>query len=229
HIEDESGRIQIFLRINDMDETVYNRVKEKLIDMDDFVQVTGALMRTQTGEISVRVAEIILLAKSLSPLPVIKQEIQEDGTTVEHGEFTDKEARYRQRYADLAVHKDVRDVFIKRAKVVKSVRNFLDGEGFLEVETPILQPIYGGAAARPFTTYHNELEQDIYLRISFELYLKRLLVGGFDAVYEIGRDFRNEGVSFKHNPEFTQVEFYKAYADYHDVMDLTERMVAYTA
>jgi lysyl-tRNA synthetase class 2 len=229
HIEDESGRIQIFLRINDMDETVYNRVKEKLIDMDDFVQVTGALMRTQTGEISVRVAEIILLAKSLSPLPVIKQEVQEDGTTVEHGEFTDKEARYRQRYADLAVHKDVRDVFIKRAKVVKSVRNFLDGEGFLEVETPILQPIYGGAAARPFTTYHNELEQDIYLRISFELYLKRLLVGGFDAVYEIGRDFRNEGVSFKHNPEFTQVEFYKAYADYHDVMDLTERMVAYAA
>jgi len=229
HIEDESGRIQLFLRVNDMDEAVYNRIKEKLIDMDDFVQATGALMRTQTGEISIRVAEIVLLAKSLSPLPVNKQEVQDDGTTVEHGEFTDKEMRYRQRYADLAVHKEVREVFIKRATVVKSVRNFLDDEGFLEVETPILQPIYGGAAARPFTTHHNELKQDIYLRISFELYLKRLLVGGFDAVYEIGRDFRNEGVSFKHNPEFTQIEFYKAYADYHDVMDITERMVAYTA
>lgn len=229
HIEDESGRIQLFLRVNDMDEAVYNRVKDKLIDMDDFVQATGQLMRTKAGEISVRVNELVLLAKSLSPLPVIKQEVQEDGTIIEHGEFSDKETRYRQRYADLAVNKDVREVFIKRAKVVKAVRQFLDNEGFLEVETPILQPIYGGAAARPFTTYHNQLDQMLYLRISFELYLKRLLVGGFDAVYEIGRDFRNEGVSFKHNPEFTQVEFYKAYADYHDVMDITERMVAYVA
>lgn len=229
HIEDETGRIQLFLRVNDMDEATYNRVKEKLIDMDDFVQASGQLMRTQAGEISIRVSDFVLLAKSLSPLPVIKQEVQEDGTIIEHGEFTDKETRYRQRYADLAVHKEVRDVFVKRAKVIKSVRQFLDDEGFLEVETPILQPIYGGAAARPFTTHHNQLDQMLYLRISFELYLKRLLVGGFDAVYEIGRDFRNEGVSFKHNPEFTQVEFYKAYADYHDVMDITERMVAYVA
>lgn len=229
HIEDESGRLQLFLRVNDMDESVYNLVKEKLIDMDDFVQATGTMMRTKAGEISVLVKDLVLLSKALSPLPVIKQQVKDDGTVVEYGEFTDVESRYRQRYADLAVNQDVREVFRKRAKTVKALRDFLDDEGFLEVETPILQPIYGGAAARPFTTFHNELEQELYLRISFELYLKRLMVGGYDAVYEIGRDFRNEGVSFKHNPEFTQIEFYKAYIDYNGVMDITERMVAYTA
>src|SRR5690606_4646847 len=139
------------------------------------------------------------------------------------------ETRYRQRYADLAVNGQVRDVFRKRSKAINAIRYFLDDEGMLEVETPILQPIYGGAAARPFTTHHNQLDQPLFLRISFELYLKRLLVGGYDGVYEIGRDFRNEGVSFKHNPEFTQIEFYKAYTDYHGVMDIVERMVAFVA
>ncbi|MFN8379492.1 MAG: lysine--tRNA ligase [Anaerolineae bacterium] len=229
HIEDQSGRIQLFLRVNDMDEAVYALVRDKLIEVDDFVQATGTLMRTQAGEISVRVHGLSLLSKALSPLPVIKQEKLEDGTVVEHGEFTDMEARYRQRYADLAVNHDVRDVFIQRAQIVRTVRRFMDDEGLLEVETPILQPIYGGAAARPFITHHNQLDQDLYLRISFELYLKRLLVGGYDGVYEIGRDFRNEGVSFKHNTEFTMLEFYKAYIDYNGVMDITERMLAAVA
>ncbi len=229
HVEDETGRVQLFLRINDMDEKVYELVKEKLIDVDDFVQASGTMTRTKTGEISVQVTDFRLLSKSLSPLPVIKQQVNDDGTITEYGGFVDKETRYRQRYADLAVNHDVREVFVKRAKIIRAMRHFLDNEGFLEVETPILQPIYGGAAARPFVTHHNRLDQDLYLRISFELYLKRLLVGGLDAVYEIGRDFRNEGVSFKHNPEFTQMEFYKAYIDYHGVMDIVERMVAHIA
>lgn len=229
HIEDQSGRIQLFLRINDMDEAVYGAVRDKLIEADDFVQATGVLMRTQAGEVSVRVRDLCLLSKALSPLPVIKQQKQDDGTVREFGEFTDTEARYRQRYADLAVNHDVRDVFIQRAQIIRTVREFMDHEGLLEVETPILQPLYGGAAARPFITHHNQLDQDLYLRISFELYLKRLLVGGYDGVYEIGRDFRNEGVSFKHNTEFTMLEFYKAYIDYHGVMDITERMLAAVA
>lgn len=228
HIEDESGRLQLFMRINDMDEANYNLVAEKLVEMDDFVQATGTMMRTKTGEMSILVQQITLLSKAISPLPVVKQQVQEDGTVVEHGEFTDVETRYRQRYADLAVNQGVRDVFRKRALAIKSIREFLDDDGFLEVETPLLQSIYGGAAARPFVTHHNQLKQDLYLRISFELYLKRLLVGGYDAVYEIGRDFRNEGVSVKHNPEFTMLEFYKAYIDYQGVMALVERMVAYT-
>ena len=197
--------------------------------MDDFVQATGTMMRTKAGEISVRVTDFKLLAKSLSPLPVIKQKVLDDGTVEEFGEFSDVETRYRQRYADLAVNGDVRDVFVKRAQTIRALRDFFDSRGFLEVETPILQPIYGGAAARPFTTHHNQLHQDLFLRISFELYLKRLLVGGIDAVYEIGRDFRNEGVSFKHNTEFTMLEFYKAYIDYKGVMELTEQMVAHCA
>ncbi|MBC8171442.1 MAG: lysine--tRNA ligase [Anaerolineae bacterium] len=229
HIEDEQGRLQLFLRINDMDEPTYTLVGDKLIDTDDFVQASGTMMRTKAGEVSVSVKEFRLLAKSLSPLPVVKQQVNDDGTVTEYGGFVDKESRYRQRYADLAVNRDVREVFVKRAKTIAAIRRFMDNEGFLEVETPILQPIYGGAAARPFVTHHNQLDQQLYLRISFELYLKRLLVGGLDAVYEIGRDFRNEGVSFKHNPEFTQMEFYKAYIDYTGVMDLAERMVAYAA
>ncbi len=227
HIEDETGRIQLFLRINDLGEDTYALVKDKLIDMDDFVQASGSLMRTRTGEVSVRATDLTLLSKSLSPLPLVKEKHNEDGTVEEYGEFTNVEMRYRQRYADLAVNKDVREVFVKRSKTINALRQFMDRENFLEVETPILQPIYGGAAARPFTTHHNQLGQDLFLRISFELYLKRLLVGGLDAVYEIGRDFRNEGVSHKHNPEFTQLEFYKAYIDYNGVMDLTERMVAF--
>jgi lysyl-tRNA synthetase, class II len=229
HIEDETARVQLFLRVNDMGEASYDLIKDKVIDSDDFVQAQGTMMRTQTGEISVRVTQLTLLAKSLSPLPVVKQQTLDDGTVVEYGEFTDVEARYRQRYADLAVNSNVREVFQKRAKVLRALRQFFDERGFLEVETPILQPVYGGAAARPFVTHHNQLDQDLYLRISFELYLKRLLVGGLDAVYEIGRDFRNEGVSFKHNTEFTMLEFYKAYIDYRDVMELTEQFVSYTA
>jgi lysyl-tRNA synthetase class 2 len=229
HIEDEHGRVQLFLRINNMGEDAYGMVRDKLVEVDDFVQAQGIVMRTRTGEPSVQVAELTLLAKSLSPLPVVKQQTLEDGTVREFGEFSDVETRYRQRYADLAVNTDVRDVFRKRAAILRAMRQFLDDEGMLEVETPILQPIYGGAAARPFTTHHNQLKQDLFLRISFELYLKRLLVGGYDAVYEIGRDFRNEGVSIKHNPEFTMMEFYKAYIDYHGVMDIVERMTAFIA
>ncbi len=229
HIEDETARVQLFLRVNELGDATYDLVKDKLIDSDDFVQASGTMMRTQAGEISVRASSLTLLAKSLSPLPVIKRQELEDGSVVEYGEFTDVEARYRQRYADLAVNQNVRAVFQKRAKVMQALRQFFDARGFLEVETPILQPVYGGAAARPFITHHNQLDQDLYLRISFELYLKRLLVGGFDAVYEIGRDFRNEGVSFKHNTEFTMLEFYKAYIDYQDVMELTEQFVSHTA
>jgi lysyl-tRNA synthetase class 2 len=230
HIEDDFGRVQLFVRTDDVGEDTYALIKEKLVDVDDFVQASGVMMRTKTGEVSVHVHDIKLLSKSLTPLPVIKQQTLADGTVQEFGGFTNVEARYRQRYADLAVNHDVREVFRKRSRTINAIRHFLDEqEGMLEVETPILQPIYGGAAARPFTTHHNELDQMLYLRISFELYLKRLLVGGYDSVYEIGRDFRNEGVSYRHNPEFTQVEFYKAYADYNDVMDIVERMVAYVA
>ncbi len=228
HIEDGAGRVQLFVRINAVGETVYDMIKGQ-IDLGDFVQASGTMMRTRTGEISVLVEGFTLLSKALSPLPIIKESVDEDGTVQRHGEFSDIEERYRQRYADLAVNPDTRDVFRKRARTLRAMRDFLDDENFLEVETPILQPIYGGAAARPFVTHHNQLHQQLFLRISFELYLKRLLVGMYDAVYEIGRDFRNEGVSFKHNPEFTQMEFYKAYIDYHGVMDLVERMVAYIA
>ncbi len=229
HIEDESGRVQLFLRVNALGEATYEQVRRKLIDVDDFVQASGAMMRTRAGEISVAARQLRLISKALTPLPVVKEQRRDDGSVVEYGEFKDVESRYRQRYADLAVNKSVRDVFVKRARTIKALRDFLDDEGMLEVETPILQPLYGGAAARPFVTRHNQLHQDLYLRISFELYLKRLLVGGYDAVYEIGRDFRNEGVSYKHNTEFTMLEFYKAYIDYAGVMDITERMFAYTA
>jgi lysyl-tRNA synthetase class 2 len=229
HIEDGAGRLQLFIRMDNVGEGMYALVKEKAVELGDFVQAAGAMMRTKTGEISVMVEELTVLAKALSPLPVIKERVLEDGTTERYGEFTDPEERYRQRYADLAVNPDVREVFRVRARTVSAIRRFLDDEGFLEVETPILQPLYGGAAARPFVTHHNQLHQDLYLRISFELYLKRLLVGMYDAVYEIGRDFRNEGVSRKHNPEFTQVEFYKAYIDYEGVMALTEQLVSSVA
>jgi lysyl-tRNA synthetase class 2 len=188
------------------------------------VEATGSLFRTRTGEPSVRVEQLRVLAKALRPLPVVKEK---DGQTFDA--FADKEQRYRQRYVDLAVNPEVRELFRIRARIISALRRFLDERGFIEVETPVLQPIYGGAAARPFTTYHNQLKQKLYLRISDELYLKRLIVGGFERVYEIGRDFRNEGVSFKHNPEFSQLEFYMAYGDYRDVMALAEEMVAYAA
>ena len=225
HIEDGSGRIQLFFRVNELGEDEMQRFKEQF-DLGDFIQASGEVIRTRTGEVSLLVRDFKMLAKAITPLPAAKDEIV-DGQVVRHATLSDPETRYRQRYADLAVNEEVRDIFRKRAAVVRALREFLDARGFLEVETPILQPIYGGAAARPFVTHHNQLKQDLYLRISFELYLKRLTVGGFDRVYEIGRDFRNEGVSFKHNPEFTQLEFYWAYADYLKVMELTEEMVAH--
>ena len=227
HIEDGDGRIQLFVRRDAIGEESH-RVFRKLLDLGDFVQATGVLFRTRTGEVSLRTSEWKLLSKAVSPLPVVKEQ-EVDGETVRYSAFSDVEERYRQRYADLAVNPEVRDVFKARAKVISSLRHYFDEHDFLEVETPVLQPLYGGAAARPFITHHNQLKQELYLRISFELYLKRLLVGGLERVYEIGRDFRNEGVSFKHNPEFTMLEFYAAYWDYHDVMDFTEGMVKYVA
>lgn len=226
HIEDGFGRIQLFLRVNTLGEENMKLFLEEF-DLGDFIQADGKLFRTRTGEITLEVTGFKMLAKAITPLPAAKDEIV-DGEIVRHATLSDPETRFRQRYADLAVNPDVRKVFHTRAGIVRAIRQFLDNRGFLEVETPILQPIYGGAAAKPFVTHHNQLKQDLYLRISFELYLKRLLVGMLDRVYEIGRDFRNEGVSFKHNPEFTQLEFYWAYADYLKVMELTEQMVAYT-
>jgi lysyl-tRNA synthetase class 2 len=225
HIEDGAGRVQLLLRA---DELGRERVDffNRMLDIGDFVQASGTMLRTKTGEVTLRVQDFVLLAKAISPLPAAKDETLPDGTVVRHAALEDSELRARQRYADLAVNPEVREVFRVRAATIRGLREFLDERGFLEVETPILQPLYGGAAARPFTTHHNELEQDMYLRISFELYLKRLLVGNLERVYEIGRDFRNEGVSFKHNPEFTQLEFYWAYADYLQVMELTEQMVS---
>lgn len=216
HIKDGSGRIQIYLRQNVLGEEEYEFFKRDF-DIGDFIGVEGRLFRTRTGEVTVEVQRFCMLAKSLKPLP-----------EKWHG-LRDVETRYRQRYVDLIVNQDVRRVFITRARIVSAMRRFFDERGFLEVETPILQPIYGGAMARPFTTYHNQLHQNLYLRIAVELYLKRLIVGGYERVYEIGKNFRNEGVDQEHNPEFTMIEFYMAYADYNDVMDLTEEMVAYVA
>jgi lysyl-tRNA synthetase class 2 len=227
HLQDGSGRLQIFLRRDELGEERLALFRD-LFDLGDFMQAEGRIFRTRTGEVTLQVSDFCMLAKAITPLPAAKEETV-DGQRVVHAAFADPEARYRERYVDLAVNEDVREVFITRAKILGALRHFLDGRGFLEVETPILQPIYGGAAARPFITHHEQLHQELYLRISFELYLKRLLVGGIERVYEIGRDFRNEGVSFKHNPEFTQLEFYMAYADYQDVMALTEEMVAFVA
>ncbi|MBC8333133.1 MAG: lysine--tRNA ligase [Anaerolineae bacterium] len=227
HIEDGTGRVQLFLRLNDVGEEALQFFSRNF-DLGDFMQATGSMFRTRTGEATVRVEAFRMLAKAVTPLPAAKDEIV-DGEIVQHATLNDPETRFRQRYADLAINAEVRAAFRTRSAILRALRDFMDSEGFLEVETPILQPIYGGAAAQPFVTHHNQLKQDLYLRISFELYLKRLLVGGFEKVYEIGRDFRNEGVSFKHNPEFTQLEFYWAYADYEQVMALTEQMLAFVA
>lgn len=227
HIEDGAGRVQLMMRIDVVGEEPFNLVKQNL-DTGDFLQATGTMMRTKAGEITVNVQHFNWLSKALSPLPVIKERTLDDGTVERFGEFSDVEERYRQRYADLAVNPDVREVFKIRSKAIRAIQHYLDDAGFLEVETPILQPVYGGAAARPFVTHHNQLDQNLFLRISFELYLKRLLVGQIDGVYEIGRDFRNEGVSFKHNPEFTMLEIYQAYTDYHGMMALVEQMLFYT-
>jgi len=215
HIEDGSGKIQIMVRRDLLGAEQYNQFFKKLLDLGDIIEVKGTMTVTRTGEVTLLAEEITLLAKALKPMP-----------DKWHG-LKDPEVRQRQRYLDLLANPEVRERFRVRAKMIRAIRDYLDSEGFLEVETPILQPIYGGAAAEPFITHHNYLHQDLYLRISFELYLKRLLVGGYDRVYEIGRDFRNEGISHKHNPEFTQLEFYEAYTDYNGVMARTEEMVAY--
>lgn len=223
-LQDSKGRIQLYFRRDDLcpdeDKTLYNVVFKKLIDTGDIIGAKGFAFRTQTGEISVHVTSFTILSKSLRPLPVVKEK---DGETFDS--FSDPEQRYRQRYLDLIVNPHVRETFVKRSKLVKSMRSFLNDKGYLEVETPILQPLYGGAAARPFKTHHNTLDMTLYLRIANELYLKRLIVGGYDGVFEFAKDFRNEGMSRFHNPEFTQMELYVAYKDYNWMMETVESMV----
>ena len=221
---DSKGRIQVYVTRDDIcpeeDKTLYNSVFKKLLDLGDFIGVKGFVFRTQTGEISVHAREITLLSKSLKPLPVVKEK---DG--VVYDAFNDPELRYRQRYVDLLVNPEVKEIFRKRSKVVSTMRQVLDEAGYTEVETPILQPIPGGASARPFITHHNSLDTDLYLRIATELYLKRLIVGGFEGVYEIGKNFRNEGMDRNHNPEFTCMELYVQYKDYNWMMNFTEQLL----
>jgi len=224
-LQDSTGRIQLYVNRDEIcpgeDKTLYNTVFKKLIDLGDIVGVQGYVFTTQVGEISIHVTKLVMLSKSLRPLPMPKT----DAEGKVHDAFTDPEKRYRQRYVDLIVNPHVRDAFVKRTKLTNSMRSFLNDKGYLEVETPILQPLYGGAAARPFKTHHNTLDMTLYLRIANELYLKRLIVGGFDGVYEFSKDFRNEGMSRFHNPEFTQMELYVAYKDYDWMMNLVEEMV----
>ncbi len=222
HLADSTSRIQLYFRRDELDDLVWAQLE--LLDIGDIVGVTGPLFRTRTGETTIKASGLVLLAKSLRPLPYGKDEIV-DGTVVRHSGFADPEQRYRQRYADLAVHADVRRRFVARSRMITEIRRYMDGLDYLEVETPVLQPLYGGAAARPFTTHHNALDMPLYLRIADELYLKRLVVGGLDRVYEIGHDFRNEGIDRTHNPEFTMLEFYEAYADYMVMMERVEQLI----
>ena len=221
-IMDCEGKIQFFIRRDDVGDESYSYFK--LLDIGDYVGVEGLVFTTKTGEISVHTSIITILAKSIRPLPVVKEK---DGQVFDS--FSDKEQRYRNRHLDLILNPEVKETFIKRASIIRSIREFLDAKGFLEVETPVLQPLYGGANARPFTTHHNSLDQTLYLRIADELYLKRLIIGGFDRVYEIAKDFRNEGMDRNHNPEFTMLEFYWAYADYEDCMELVEDLIRRSA
>ncbi len=222
HIQDHAGRIQIYLRKDDIG-NLYDAFK--LLDIGDIIGVEGFVFKTKTGEVSVHVTSMELLSKTLRPLPIAKETVDDKGNKIVHDQFADKELRYRQRYVDLIVNPEIKNVFIKRSKVVSSMRKFLDSNGYLEVETPILQPLYGGAAARPFITHHNTLDTDLYLRIADELYLKRLIVGGFNGVYEISKDFRNEGMDKAHNPEFTMMELYVPYKDYEWMMKFVEEMI----
>jgi lysyl-tRNA synthetase, class II len=223
-LQDESGRIQLYIKRDDIcageDKTLYNVVFKKLLDIGDIIGVSGFVFITQMGEITIHVKALKLLSKSLRPLPIVKEK---DDSVFDA--FTDPEQRYRQRYVDLIVNPHIRETFIKRTLLINSVRSYLNAKGYLEVETPVLQPLYGGAAARPFKTHHNALDMTLYLRIANELYLKRLIVGGYDGVYEFSKDFRNEGMDRFHNPEFTQVELYVAYKDYEWMMNLVEEMV----
>ncbi len=223
-IQDSSGRIQLYFKRDDIcpeeDKTLYNIVFKRLLDIGDIIGIKGYVFTTQMGEITIHVTEYKLLSKALRPLPIVKEK---DGEVFDA--FSSPEQRYRQRYVDMIVNPEVREVFVKRTKLINTIRNFLNGKSYLEVETPILQPLYGGAAARPFKTHHNSLDMTLYLRIANELYLKRLIVGGYDGVYEFSKDFRNEGMSRFHNPEFTQIELYVAYKDYEWMMNLVEEMI----
>ena len=215
HLEDETGKIQIYIRKDEIGEEVFNLLT--MVAVGDIVGIEGKLFLTQKGELTIRGSEFTLLSKNIRPLPE------------KHHGLTDIEARYRKRYLDLIVNKDVKETFIKRNRILNGVRNFLNERGFMEVETPMMHPVLGGAAAKPFITHHNALDMELYLRIAPELYLKRLIVGGFDKVYEINRSFRNEGISTRHNPEFTMMELYQAYADFNDMMDITEDIISYLA
>jgi lysyl-tRNA synthetase class 2 len=227
-LQDASGRIQIYVKRDDVcsgdDKTMYNTVFKRLLDIGDIIGVKGYVFITQMGEITVHVREFKLLAKALRPLPVVKEKDH-----VVYDAYSDPEQRYRQRYVDLIVNPKIREVFVKRARLINAMRSFLNNSGYLEVETPVLQPLYGGAAARPFKTYHITLDMTLYLRIANELYLKRLIIGGYDGVYEFSKDFRNEGMDRFHNPEFTQMELYVAFKDYEWMMSYTEEMIEHIA
>jgi len=228
-IQDSKGRIQVYINRDEIapgeDKMLYNTLFKKLLDIGDYIGIKGYVFKTKTGETTIHVKELTLLSKSLRPLPIVKTD--EEGNV--HDAFVDPELRYRMRYVDLTVNPEVRQTFMMRSKMVATMRNFMTAKGYLEVETPILQPLYGGASARPFKTHHNTLDQEFYLRIANELYLKRLIVGGFDGVFEFAKDFRNEGMSRFHNPEFTMMELYVAYTDVYWMMDFVEEMLEHVA
>ncbi|TFG99695.1 MAG: lysine--tRNA ligase, partial [Calditrichales bacterium] len=226
HLQDRDGKIQVYIRQDKVGDKAFEVFK--LLDIGDIVGIEGPVFKTRTGEISVLAEKFQLLAKSLRPLPIVKEKIEEDERKV-YDQFVDVETRYRQRYVDLVVNPDVKKVFVTRSKIISAIRKYLDQHEFLEVETPILQPIYGGAAARPFITHHNTLDIELYLRIANELYLKRLIVGGMERVYEFAKDFRNEGIDRFHNPEFTQVELYASYKDYKWMMEFVENLINFVA
>lgn len=217
HVQDDKGRIQIYVRRDDIGVDAYQNFK--LLDIGDFIGVEGYVFKTKMGETSIHANVVTILSKSIRPIPIVKEKEGE-----EFDSFTDKEQRYRNRHLDLIVNHDVKETFIKRAKIISSIRQYLDNNDFIEVETPILQSLYGGANAKPFRTHHNSLDQNFYLRIADELYLKRLIIGGFDKVYELAKNFRNEGIDRNHNPEFTSLEFYQAYVDYEYMMDFVEKL-----
>lgn len=223
NIEDMSGKIQLYIRFDDVGADNYELYK--LCDLGDFVEISGVAMITERGEYSVKCRSLKLLSKNLRPIPTVKEKVI-DGKIVRYDEFSDIELRYRKRYLDLLLNPEIKTTFIVRANIIRLIREYLDSQCFIEVETPILQPLYGGAYARPFVTHHNTLNIDLYLRIATELYLKRLIIGGFERVYEIGKDFRNEGMDRNHNPEFTMLEVYQSYADFNTMMELTEDMIS---
>lgn len=227
NLEDDSGKVQIYVQKDLVGDDNYEVFK--LFDPGDFVQIRGSMFYTQSGEYSIKANEVTMLSKNIRPLPAVKEKISEDGKVIRYDEFADIELRYRKRYLDLLLNPEHRKVFVKRSKIITATREFLDAKDFVEVETPVLQPLYGGANARPFITHHNTLDLELYLRIATELYLKRLIVGGFERVYELGKDFRNEGMDRTHNPEFTMLEVYQAYSDLEGMMNLTEDLFHHLA